>query len=76
MVMVPVAVGEVPVGVGDLGDGGAGSLLVDDGLAGGVGGDEGLDGQVVHGARVTTGGGMDQGSRIIAEKRVRAGRRA
>ena len=34
-------------GVGDFGDGGSGGLLVDDGFAGGVGGDERLDGQVV-----------------------------
>ena len=33
----------------DLGDGGPGAGFVDDGLVGGVGGDEGLDGQVVHG---------------------------
>ena len=39
--VVPVVVGEAPVSVVDLGDGGAGGCLVDDGLAGGVGGDEG-----------------------------------
>src|SRR5258708_4113194 len=47
--MVPVVVGEVPPGlrVGDLGDGGAGGLLVGDGFAGGGGVGEGLDGGVV-----------------------------
>ncbi len=44
--MVPVVVGEVPVlCAGDFGDGGAGGALVDDGFAGGVGGDEGLEGE-------------------------------
>ena len=33
---------------GDLGDGGAGGCLVDDGLVHRVGGDEGLQGEVVH----------------------------
>ena len=33
---------------GDLGDGGAGGCLVNDGLVRGVGGDEGLQGEVVH----------------------------
>jgi hypothetical protein len=32
---------------GDFGDGGSGAGLVDDRLVGGVGGDEGLDGEVV-----------------------------
>jgi hypothetical protein len=32
---------------GDLGDGGAGGGLIDDALVGGVGGDEGLQGEVV-----------------------------
>jgi hypothetical protein len=51
LVVVPVAVGEVPgSGVGDFGDGGACGCLVDDGFAGGVGGDEGGDGEVVDGA--------------------------
>ena len=35
---------------GDFGDGGAGGGLVDDVAVGGVGGDEGLDGEVVHGS--------------------------
>ncbi len=37
-----------PLFGGDLGDGGAGGGLVDDGLVRGVGGDEGLQGEVVH----------------------------
>src|SRR6266851_5390832 len=44
------------------------SLLVDDGLAGGVGGDEGLDGQVVDRAGVAAGRGVDQRGCVIAEK--------
>ena len=33
---------------GDFGDGGSGAGFVDDRLVGGVGGDQGLDGEVVH----------------------------
>ena len=73
MVMAPLVVGEVPVsGVGVFGDCGPGGLLVDDDFAGGVGGDQGLDGEVVHGAGVTTGGRVDEGGRVVAEQGVRA----
>src|SRR6266567_2878462 len=73
MVVVPVAVGEVPVsGVGGFGDGGAGGLLVDDGFAGGVGGDERLEGEVVDGAGVAAGGGVDEGDGVVAEEGVGA----
>src|SRR5262249_31924585 len=61
-------------GVGDFGDGCAGGLLVDDGLAGGVGGGPGLDGEVVDRAGVAAGGGVDQGGRVIAEQGVRPAR--
>jgi hypothetical protein len=61
VVGVPLVVGEVPVsGVGVFGDGGPGGLLVDDDLAGREGGDEGLDGEVVDGARVAARGGVDE----------------
>ena len=59
-------------GVGDFGDGGAGCLLVDDGFAGGVGGDERLDGEVVDGAGVAAGGGVDECCRVVAEQGVGA----
>jgi hypothetical protein len=46
--VVPVVVGVVPgLCVGVFGDSGADGCFVDDGLAGGVGGDEGLEGEVV-----------------------------
>src|SRR6516162_5875478 len=71
MVVLPVVVGEVPVsGVGDFGDGRAGGCLVDDGFAGGVGGDEGLDGEVVDGAGVAAGGGVDEGDGVVAYEGV------
>jgi len=44
--------------VGGFGDGGAGGALVDDSFAGGVGGDEGLEGEVVDGAGIAAGGGV------------------
>src|SRR6266704_1514462 len=71
VVMVPVVVGEVPVsGVGDFGDGGACGLLVDDGLAVDVGGDEGLEGEVVDGAGVAAGGGVNECGGVVAEQGV------
>ena len=45
----------------DLGDGGAGALLVDDVLAFGHGGDEGLGGEVVDGPGQAAGGVVDRG---------------
>ena len=58
---VPVVVGKVPVvSVDDLGDGGAGGGFVDEVLAGGEGGDQGLQGEVVDRAGVAAAGGVDQ----------------
>jgi hypothetical protein len=54
----------------DLGDGGAGAGFVDDGLAVGPGGDQGLGGDVVDGAGQSAGGVADQGGGVIAEDRV------
>ena len=48
---------------GDFGDGGAGAGFVDDGLVAGVGGDEGLDGEVVHRAGQAAGDLVDQRGR-------------
>src|SRR5512144_2323134 len=56
----------------DLGDGGAGALLVDDVLPAGHGGDQGLGGQVVDGARQAAGGVVDQGDGVAAEQGVGA----
>jgi hypothetical protein len=52
----------------DLGDRGAGGGLVDDGLAGGVGGDEGLDGEVVDGSGGAAADLVDQGGGVVAEE--------
>jgi hypothetical protein len=57
-------------GVGVFGDGGAGGLLVDDGFAGGEGSDQRLDGEVVDGAGIAAGGGVDEGGGVIADQRV------
>src|SRR5664279_4330696 len=57
---------------GDLGDGGAGAGLIDDGFVGGVGGDEGLDREVVHRSREAAGDLVDQGERVVAEQGVGA----
>jgi hypothetical protein len=74
-VMVPVVVGVVPgLCVGDFGDGGAGGCFVDDGFAGGVDGDEGLDGEAVDGARVAA-GGVDQGGGVVADQGIGPARR-
>src|SRR5260370_6978369 len=67
--MAPVVVGEVPgLCVGDFGDGGSGGLLVDDGFAGGAGGDEGLGGEGVDGAGGAAGGGVNEGDSGVAEQ--------
>ena len=55
-----------------LADGGVGGFLVDDGFACGVGGDEGLDGEVVDGAGVAACGGVDEGDGVVAEEGVGA----
>jgi hypothetical protein len=47
---VSPVVGKVPVSVDDLADCGAGGGFVDEVLAGGEGGDEGLQGEVVDGS--------------------------
>ncbi len=52
------------------GDGGAGGGLVDDGLAGCVGGDECLEAEVVDGAGVAAAGLLDQRGGVVAEQRV------
>ena len=54
----------------DLGDGGAGALLIDDVLAGGPGGDQGLGGEVVDGAGQAAGGVVDEGDGVVAEQGV------
>src|SRR5262249_27678869 len=58
---------------GDLGDGGSGAGFVDECLLAGEGGDEGLDGEVVHGSGQASGDLVDQGDRVGAEQRVGAG---
>src|SRR4249920_1715128 len=69
---VPVVVGKVPVSVNDLADGGAGGGLVDEVLAGGEGGDQGLQGQVVDRAGVAAAGGVDQVQGVFGEEMVGA----
>src|SRR6266496_1762248 len=56
----------------DFGDGGAGALLVDDGLAPGPGGDQCLGGEVVDGAGQSAGGVVDQSDGVVAEQGVGA----
>jgi len=51
----------------DFGDGGSGAGFVDDGLVGGVGGDQGLDGEVVHCSGESAADLVDQGERVVAE---------
>ncbi len=55
---------------GDLGDGGSGAGLVDYCLFAGEGGDEGLDGEVVHRPRQAAGDLVDQGGGVVAEQGV------
>ena len=70
VVMVPGQSRPVSV-IGD-----AGGFLVDDrGLAGERGG-QGVDGEVVHRARVAAGGVVDQGDGVGAEQGVASGRRS
>src|SRR5659263_452507 len=56
----------------DLGDGGPGGGFVHDGFAGGVRGDEGLDGEVVDRAGDAAADLVDQGDRVVGEQCVRA----
>lgn len=56
----------------DLGDCGSGGFVVDDGCFGGVGGDEGLDGDVVHGAGQSSCGFVDAGGGVVGEQGVGA----
>jgi len=53
--------------VEDFGDGGAGGGFVDDGLVGGVGGDEGLQAEVVDRAGVAAGGVVDEVGGVVGE---------
>jgi hypothetical protein len=63
---VPVVVGVVPVvSVDDLGDRGPGGWFVDEVLAGGEGGDQGLQGEVADRAGIAAGGGVDQVQRVL-----------
>ena len=65
---VPVVVGKVlVVSVDDLGDRGAGGWFVDEVLAGGEGGDQGLQGEVVDRPGVAAGGGVDQVQCVLGE---------
>jgi hypothetical protein len=57
---------------GLLGDGGAGGGFVGDGLAGGVGGEQGVDGQPVDGAGQAAGVGVDGADGVVGEERVGA----
>src|SRR6266700_3405564 len=52
---------------GLFGDGGAGGGFVGDGLAGGVGGEQGGDGEPVDGAGHAAGVGVDRPDCVIAE---------
>ena len=52
--------------------GGARGGLVDDGLAGGEGGEQGLDGEVVDGAGVAAAGLVDQRGGVVGEQGVGA----
>ena len=61
-------------GARDFRHGGARGGLVDDGFAVGVGGEEGLDGEVVDGAGVATAGLVDQGGGVVGEQGVGSAR--
>ncbi|CKW26396.1 Uncharacterised protein [Mycobacterium tuberculosis] len=54
----------------DFGDGGAGGGFVDDGLVGGEGGDEGLQGEVVDRAGVAPAGLVDQPDGVVGEQGI------
>ena len=56
----------------DLGDGGAGALLIDDVLASCHGGDQGLGGQVIDCPGQAAGGVVDERGGVAAEQRVGA----
>jgi len=51
-------------------DGGAGCGFVDEVLAGGEAGDQGLQGEVVDGAGVAAAGGVDQVQRVFGDDLV------
>ncbi|MEU9371493.1 hypothetical protein AB0D71_44095 [Streptomyces avermitilis] len=58
--------GEVPDGSGeDFGDGGLGGFLVDEGLACGERGDEGLKAEVVDDAGEAARGRVDEGDSVV-----------
>jgi hypothetical protein len=57
---------------GDFANGGAGRVLVDDGFAVGVGGDERLDGEVVDRAGQPAGGLVGQRCGIVGEQGIGA----
>jgi hypothetical protein len=59
-------------GCGVLSDGGAGGLLVGDGLAVGAGGEQRGDGEAVDGAGHAAGVGVDDADSVVGEKRVAA----
>src|SRR5690242_15876434 len=56
---------------GHFGDCGSGGRFVDDGFLAGVGGDEGLDGEVVHRSGQASGDLVDECDGIVAEQGVR-----
>jgi hypothetical protein len=56
----------------DLGDGGPGGGFVHDGFVGRVCGDQGLDGEVVHGSWQAPADLVDQGGGVVAEEGVGA----
>lgn len=58
--------------VEDFGDGGLGGFLVDEGLAGGEGGDEGLQAEVVDRAGEAARCGVDEGHGVVGEELVAA----
>jgi hypothetical protein len=55
---------------GDLGDGGTGRGFVDDCFLGGVGGDEGLEGEVVDRRGQAACDLVDEGDGVVGEQRV------
>lgn len=55
---------------GEFGRGGAGAGFVHDGFAVGVGGEEGMDGQVVDRSRVAAAGVVDEGDRVVGEQGI------
>lgn len=53
-------------------DGGAGGILIDDGVVLGKRGHQGVDGEVVHGSGVAAGVVVDQGGGVIGDNGVYA----